>query len=299
MSDGPEAKAATTSQRFVSDFDPGMRTVLSSGAVPVGAGHKSVTDNSLMAGRLGVMCGRYALKEDPKVIAMDFNVSKAAMNDGLLSTLSANVEPVTHMGSDAIRASFNIAPTHFVPAILNHEDAITMAAFSWGLVPGWAKDPAIGSRMINARVETVTEKPSFRSAIQKRRCIVPANGWYEWEKVGTKKLPHYFSASDDSLLGMAGMFESWTAPDGVVLWSVAILTTEAQPHIEHIHDRMPVLVMSDLREKWLTAGPAPIDEILAGAKQYTRVQEWAVASAVGNVRNNTPALIEPDESTLF
>ena len=252
-----------------------------------------------MAGTIAVMCGRYALKEDPKVIAQDYNVAQAAVSDGKLASLAAQTVPVTQMTSDAITPSFNIAPTHLVPAVLLDEDLVTLAGFSWGLVPSWAKDPAIGSRMINARVETVTEKPSFRSAIQKRRCIVPANGWYEWEKSGAKKIPHYFSAADDGILGMAGMFESWTAPDGVVLWSVTILTTKAQPHIEHIHDRMPVLVMPELRETWLTPGPAPLEVILDGAAKYDRVQEWAVGSAVGNVRNNNSGLIEPEETTLF
>ena len=252
-----------------------------------------------MAGTIASMCGRYALKEDPKVIAQDYNVAQAAVSEGKLASLASSVVPVTQMTSEAIVPSFNIAPTHLVPAVLMYDDLVTLAGFSWGLVPSWSKDPAIGSRMINARVETAAEKPSFRSAIQKRRCIVPANGWYEWEKAGAKKIPHYFSATDDSILGMAGMFESWTAPDGVVLWSVTILTTQAQPHIEHIHDRMPVLVMPQLRESWLTPGPAPLDEILAAAASYDRIQEWAVGSAVGNVRNNNPSLIEPEETTLF
>ncbi len=252
-----------------------------------------------MAGTIEVMCGRYALKEDPKVIAQEYNVAQAAVSEGKLASLTAETVPVTQMTSDAIVPSFNIAPTHHVPAILIHDELVTMASFSWGLVPSWSKDPAIGSRMINARVETVTEKPSFRSAIQKRRCIVPANGWYEWDKSGAKKIPHYFSATDEAILGMAGMFESWTAPDGVVLWSITILTTQAQPHIEHIHDRMPVLVMPQLRETWLSPGPAPLDDVLAAASGYDRIQEWAVGSAVGNVRNDNAGLIEPEENTLF
>lgn len=252
-----------------------------------------------MADTMAGMCGRYALKEDPKVIAQDYNVAQVALSDGKLATLASETLPVTQLTSEAMAPSFNIAPTHLVPAVLEYEDLVTLASFSWGLVPSWAKDPAIGSRMINARVETVTEKPSFRSAIQKRRCIVPTNGWYEWEKSGAKKIPHYFSATDEAILGMAGMFESWTAPDGVVLWSVTILTKEAQPHIEHIHDRMPVLVMPELRETWLKPGPAPLVAILDAAAKYDRIQEWAVGTAVGNVRNNNAGLIEPEETTLF
>ena len=144
--------------------------------------------------------------------------------------------------------------------------------------------------MINARSETAAEKPSFRSAIVKRRCIVPADGWYEWHTNAGKKIPHYFSDPSETLLGFAGIYESWIQPDGKALWTTAILTQQARPEFAHIHDRMPVLVAPELRALWLTAGPNPLAEILEAAES-THIQEWGVTSAVGNVKNNSPELI--------
>jgi len=247
------------------------------------------------------MCGRYALKTDPKVIAQDYNVAAAALADGRLATLSSNIVPVTQMTAKALTPNFNVAPTHLIPAVVRHEDEIALAAFSWGLVPSWAKDPAIGARMINARSETVEEKPSFRSAIGKRRCIVPADGWYEWEKLSaTKKQPHYFSAADDSLIGFAGLYETWKQPDGSTLWSCTILTTDAWPELAYVHERMPVIMHADLRDAWLGEGPAPLAEVLDLSRTAKQIREWPVNPAVGNVRNNNETLTEPEEgSTLF
>lgn len=244
------------------------------------------------------MCGRYTLKTDPRVVAADFNVSQVALSEGKLSNLSNGVVPVTELSSTAVTPNYNTAPTHQIPAVVCFEDALTMAAFSWGLVPTWAKDPAIGSKMINSRSETVREKPSFRSAIEKRRCIIPIDGWYEWQAGGPKKRPHYFSAVDETLIGLAGIFETWKSPSGELLWSAALLTQTARPELAHVHDRMPVFVHRDLRQSWLTPGPAPLEEVLRQAEFACEIQEWEVAAAVGNVRNNSEALIVP-ETNLF
>jgi putative SOS response-associated peptidase YedK len=168
-----------------------------------------------------------------------------------------------------------------------------MAMFSWGLVPAWAKDPAVGTRMINARVETITEKPSYRSAVAKRRCLVPADGWYEWQKVGSGKVAHYLTAADENVLTFAGIYERWVAPDGFVLWSVSVITTQAQDHISAIHDRMPLLVQPHLRDAWLAPGTVPVDEFVAASQVPEQIVAWPVSAAVGNVRNNSPELIVP------
>jgi len=244
------------------------------------------------------MCGRYTLKTDPKVIAADFNVSNAALVDGKLASLSNAVVPVTELTSSAFLPNYNTAPTHQIPAVLNFESSIVMAAFTWGLVPTWAKDPSIGSKMINARSETVREKPSFRRAIEKRRCIIPADGWYEWHRTTAKKTPHYFSADDETLIGFAGIFETWKQENGETLWSCAMLTQDARPELAHVHDRMPVLVHRDLRESWIAPGPAPLEALLEMAGRACVIQEWEVGTAVGNVRNNSMDLIEP-HVTLF
>ena len=195
-----------------------------------------------------------------------------------------------------IRDSFNVAPTHQIPAIVTQDNETLMAAFSWGLVPNWAKDPAIGSRMINARSETAAEKPSFRSALAKRRCIVPADGWYEWQGSPGKKTPFYFSPTNDSVLGLAGIYETWKQPDGQLLWSAAILTQEARSDFSFIHDRMPVLLTPELQDNWLNSTINPLQEVLESAPNV-EIQAWEVSPAVGNVKNNNAELLT--NQTLF
>ena len=153
------------------------------------------------------MCGRYTLKTDPKMIAAQFSVSELAILNGAIADLTAPTAKISSIDEIPFRPNYNVAPTHQIPAILQHDDKTTLANFQWGLVPAWSKDPAIGSRMINARSETAAEKPSFRSAIVKRRCIVPADGWYEWHTNAGKKIPHYFSDPSETLLGFAGIYE--------------------------------------------------------------------------------------------
>ena len=239
------------------------------------------------------MCGRFTLKTDPKVIAAQFNVDALAVTAGGLSDLSSPIVPIapdSQTALDSLKPNFNVAPTHKIPAVLAMSEQIVMANFSWGLVPSWAKDPAIGSGMINARSETVAEKPSFRSALKHRRCIVPADGWYEWQNLAGKKRPHYFSAKDQSLIGFAGIYESWKDPTGNVLWTVSILTQLAKPEFAEVHDRMPVLVAPDLMNVWLSAQSQPLAQILDSSVQLAQIQHWEVGPAVGNVRNNSEDL---------
>jgi putative SOS response-associated peptidase YedK len=242
------------------------------------------------------MCGRFTLKTDPKVIASQFRVSSIAILDGRIADLSSPASPVEQIDANLFHPNFNVAPTHRIPAVVAQGEESLLAAFSWGLVPGWAKDPAIGSRMINARSETAAEKPSFKSALAKRRCIIPADGWYEWQGSPGKKTPHYFSAPNDSVLGLAGIYESWKQPDGTLLWSVAILTQEARPDFSYIHDRMPVLLTSELEDSWLNSTVSPLQDALACAAEVT-LQAWEVSSAVGNVKNNSADLAR--NQTLF
>jgi putative SOS response-associated peptidase YedK len=150
--------------------------------------------------------------------------------------------------------------------------------------------------MINARVETVLDKPSFRSAAAKRHCIIPADGWFEWQTLGkSKKVPHYFSRTDKALLGFAGIYESWKSPDGTQLWTCSVITTDASPEFSQIHDRMPLLVPADSTELWLTQGAAAVAELQLKAVPASELTQWEVGSAVGQVRNNSPKLIDPVE----
>ena len=242
------------------------------------------------------MCGRFTLKTDPKVIASQFKVSAIAVLEGRISDLSTPTIPAGQIDSAIFGPNFNVAPTHQIPAVLSREDETLLAAFTWGLVPTWAKDPAIGARMINARSETAAEKPSFRSALVKRRCIVPADGWYEWQGSPGKKTPYYFSAPNESVLGLAGIYESWKQPDGQLLWSAAILTQEARSDFSYIHDRMPVLVTPELQDLWLKSPTNPLNDVLDVAPSID-IQTWEVSPAVGNVRNNSADLIT--NQTLF
>lgn len=236
------------------------------------------------------MCGRFTLKTDPKVIAAQFNIDALAVKAGHLSDLSSPIVPITPSSQaalDSITPNFNVAPTHKIPAVLATADQIVLANFTWGLVPSWAKDPTIGARMINARSETVAEKPSFRTALKHRRCIVPADGWYEWQTLAGIKHPHYFSSADDLVIGFAGIYESWKDPMGNALWTISILTQPAQPDFSEIHDRMPVLVAPELVPVWLSAPTQPLAQILDSSARVAQIQHWEVGPAVGNVRNNS------------
>lgn len=249
------------------------------------------------AGKLKIiMCGRYTLKSDPQQIAAEYDITAVALRDGLISPLSSPVVSPAELSRESLRENFNVAPTTYIPAIVNLAGIQTLATFSWGLVPSWSKDPAIGTRMINARVETILEKPSYRGAINSRHCIIPANGWYEWEKVGSKKVPHYFSSPKNELLSFAGIFEKWTAPDGFELWSATIITTQARSEIADIHDRMPLIINPNQRQAWLQGDGSTVATLLGQDQAITPIVQWEVSPQVGNVRNNGAALIEPVEA---
>ena len=175
----------------------------------------------------------------------------------------------------------------------------------WGLVPSWAKDPKIGNRMINARSETVAEKPAFKKAFGKRRAIVPADGYYEWytteEKSAAgkpKKQPFYITPKDGSVLAMAGLYEFWRDEDAEEwLITYTILTTSAPDDLGHLHDRTPMMIEPDAVEAWLDPTPRPTDQLhhellsLLVPAVPGRLDAWPVSKAVNNVRNNGPELV--------
>ncbi len=177
------------------------------------------------------MCGRFTLAAQPALIAEAFGLS----------------------GVPDLAPRYNIAPTQISPVV--RELAIGAARqldlLRWGLVPSWAADPALGSRLINARSETVAEKPSFRSAFRQRRCLVPADGFYEWAKVGKARHPWYFRRSDGAPFALAGLWERWRAPGGEALETFTILTTDANEVVAPVHPRMPVILPPQAYEAWL------------------------------------------------
>jgi putative SOS response-associated peptidase YedK len=190
---------------------------------------------------------------------------------------------------------YNVAPTKPVAAALVRGDTRRLVALRWGLVPSWAKDPKIGSRLINARVETVADKPAFRSAFRRRRCLLPADGYYEWQPgEGPKapKQPYFFRPADGSLLVMAGLYEVWHDAEDRPMWTCTVLTTEASDDLGHLHDRTPMVLAPAAWDGWLDASTADPLALLTPAISGS-LMAFAVSTAVNNVRNNGPELLEP------
>jgi putative SOS response-associated peptidase YedK len=198
------------------------------------------------------MCGRFTRRKPAKALAEHFGVEV----------------PET-------QPSFNIAPTQNVLAIRGEGAGRDAVWLKWGLVPTWAKDPSVGARLINARSETVAEKPSFREAFRKRRCLIPADGFYEWRREGKGKQPYFFRLRDDRPFGFAGLWERWEGKSGEILNTCTILTTAANEVLRPVHDRMPVILHPEEYSLWLQADereqamlkemlrPYPAEEMIA------------------------------------
>lgn len=147
----------------------------------------------------------------------------------------------------------NIKPTQDAPVVMEHDNQRELLLMQWGLVPFWAKDPKIGGKMFNARAETVAEKPAFKSAFRRKRCLVPAVGFYEWKAEGRGKTPYLFSMSDDQVFGFAGLYDTWRTPNGDVMYTYTIITTTPNELVAEVHDRMPVIMPRDKEELWIDA----------------------------------------------
>jgi putative SOS response-associated peptidase YedK len=233
---------------------------------------------------MGDMCGRYVVATPFQQMAIDF---------GALAELG--FAPGDERGAPDYAPDYNVAPTKPVPVVWQRaRDERRLSVARWGLVPAWAKDPSVGVRAFNARIETAAEKPTFRGAFAKRRCVLPADGYYEWKKEGAAKQPMYIHAGDGGQLAFAGLYERWTDAEGRELWSVSILTGPAVGPLAEIHDRMPLTVSRDLLEPWLDQDVREPDQVRS-LLDLTRAPGWVarpVGSGVGNVRNNGPELIE-------
>jgi putative SOS response-associated peptidase YedK len=226
------------------------------------------------------MCGRFVASTPPDEVARYFDAAPPA---------EAAVEP-----------NWNVAPTSDVYVVLVDGGVRCVAPHHWGLVPVWAPSPAAGAKMINARAETVADKNAFRHAYRKRRCIVPADGFYEWQKIpGQKtKQPWFIHHRDGDPLAFAGLWEEWRGPDrdgSQRLRSTTIITTTANATMEPVHDRMPVVLPPSAWETWLdpdTADPAALGRLLVPAPPELIVRH-RVGTEVGNVRNRGPHLTDP------
>jgi putative SOS response-associated peptidase YedK len=196
-----------------------------------------------------------------------------------------------------LKPRYNIAPTQDIAAVRVGEDgAREFALLRWGLVPFWAKDPAIGNRMINARAETVAEKPSFRAAYRKRRCLVLADGFYEWRKQSEVKIPYYISLASGNPFAFAGLWEDWHAKDtDESLQSAAIITTAANEFMSGLHHRMPVVLEKEYAERWLDGDDQVLTEVSENSPVF---QAWPVDRRVNNARNEGGELVEPAGKVL-
>jgi putative SOS response-associated peptidase YedK len=221
------------------------------------------------------MCGRYTLKAPVEDLLDLFHLVEAA----------------------ALPARYNIAPTQPVPAVRMAADkkGRELAMFRWGLIPGWAKDLAIGNRLINGRSETAAEKPAFRSAFRKRRCLMPADGFYEWKKEGGKKQPFYIQLKNGRPFAFAGLWEDWQDEQGKRIQSCTILTTDANDLVRPIHDRMPVILESKDFDKWLDPDIQQPEMLLPILRPYSgqEMTAYPVSTVVNNPRNENPKCIEP------
>ncbi len=189
-------------------------------------------------------------------------------------------------------ASFNIAPTQSVWTILADGKGARAQQLRWGLVPSWARDIKVGAALINARIETVAEKPSFRSAWKTRRCLVPASGYYEWRPEAGIKQPYWIHDAEQPMILFGGIWEQWKTPEGEWLRSFAIITTAAGDDMVELHDRTPLMLSGDVLHGWLHAAA---DEAMAIAMSAPLpALAWhPVSRAVGNPRSNGPQLVQP------
>ncbi len=246
------------------------------------------------------MCGRYASSRQPEDLVEEFEIRNADL---------PHLEP-----------DWNVAPTKEVYAVVERpprgdDDSSggsvperQLRVLTWGLVPFWAKDPAVGNRMINARVETVAEKPAYRRAFERRRAILPADGYFEWYPTEDltaagkpRKQPYFIRPADGGLLAMAGLYEIWRDPDKAeddpsrFRWTCTVLTTSAEDSLGHIHDRMPLMLAPDRYAAWLAPRTNDKDDLLSLLEPAApgRLEAFPVSTLVSNVRNNGPELVEP------
>lgn len=225
------------------------------------------------------MCGRYVAATPPDRLAELFGAADIRTGD--------------------LGARWNVAPTLDVYAVVTGSDSgRRLVAFRWGLVPWFATEPGGGAKMINARAETVAERPAFRRSLERRRCILPADGFYEWLRTGKERLPHFFAAADASVLGFAGLWASWRPkgePDAEPLRTCTIITTAANATMRPIHDRMPVVLAADAWERWLDPAPVmatDIGDLLVPPPDGLLVRR-PLSTKVNNVRNEGAELLGP------
>lgn len=222
------------------------------------------------------MCGRFATP-DQELIIKEFKVSKT---------------------SEDFEVVFNAAPSMLLPAIRFRDGERELSALRWGLIPSWAKDEKIGYKMINARAETVAEKPSFKKAFLKQRCLIPVSGFYEWQIVDGARQPYYIFPKDEKLFALCALYDTWRSPEGEIIESFSIITTEANEFMRPIHDRMPVILSQKDWSVWLdeqSLNPLELKSLLKPCEPK-RLDAYPVSTFVNSPRNNSRKCLERLES---
>jgi putative SOS response-associated peptidase YedK len=223
------------------------------------------------------MCGRYRLTRHREVVEEHFGVE-----------IEGEMSP-----------RYNIAPTQPVATVRQAPDSPKrqFAWMKWGLIPHWAKDASTAFKMINARAETAAEKPAFREALERRRCLVAADGFYEWQKTGKVKQPYCFTLTDEGVFAFAGLWERWRDGEGKLVETCSILTTKPNRLLEDIHDRMPAMLRPEDYEVWLDPGERRVESVLDLIRPFdsTGMKRFAVSTRVNNVNNDDAECVAPSQ----
>jgi len=222
------------------------------------------------------MCGRATLSKSKAELEKRFRAKFSPMDE------EQNI------------VNYNVAPTQLHPVITS-ENPDQIQLFKWGLIPFWAKDTKIGSRMINSRIETITEKPSFRNAVKRRRCLVLVDGFYEWKKIDNRKQPYYIHLKSNAVFAMAGIWEKWKNPEtGALVYSFSIITQDPNKFMAPIHNRMPAILLPEDEQKWLNIN-IPVEEALQLIQppEDDLLAAYPVSNQVNRVSENSAELVVP------
>lgn len=219
------------------------------------------------------MCYRFVLESKLAEIAEEFGISE----------YEGEIDP-----------NYNVSPTQNIPVVFN-DGTRRIVMVRWGLIPPWADDISVGNRMLNARGETISDKPSFRLPFKKRRCLIPATGYYEWKQDGSKKTPYFIRLKTKQLFGMAGLWERWTDPEGEEILSCTIITIESNDWLKPVNDRMPVIIPRDHASQWLDFSGHGEDSLQTMLKPYDAdlMEKYEISTAVNSPKNNSPENIKP------
>ncbi len=220
------------------------------------------------------MCGRYTLTTNKVKIAEEFHLHDVQLRE--------------------LPPQYNIAPSQPVPVLIEKPE-LQLQLFRWGLIPSWTKDPSIGNRMINARSETLSAKASFSKPLRDQRCLILADGFYEWKVEGRQKTPYYIRLKSKHPFGFAGLWSKWMAPNGNEIYSCAIITGEPNELLKPIHNRMPVILSKEKRERWLNPSNHDTKELVNLLESYPagEMEAYPVSRAVNSPSNNSPECIQP------